>query len=116
MLLVAALAAMVAPATDILPIALALFLLGLGWNFGFVSGSALLSTDIPQDRRARLQGICDSMIWASAALASAVSGLIFSGMGYLFLCLLGALLLILPVSVMLRYRRPLVDSAASHTP
>lgn len=116
LLLVAAVSAFLAPADAVGSIALALFLLGLGWNFGFVAGSALLSSGIRPFYRARLQGITDSMIWSSAALASATSGLILSGWGYQALCILGSLLLVIPAAVMLRYWRALVHSPASVSP
>jgi MFS family permease len=105
MLLIAAVAALLAPATHVGFVAAALFLLGLGWNLGFVAGSALLSSGLPLQHRARLQGVTDSFIWASAALASATSGLILSAFGYDALCLIGALLLVIPATVIFRYQR-----------
>jgi MFS family permease len=87
--------------------ALALFLLGLGWNLGFVAGSALLSSGLTVRLRARLQGVTDSLIWASAAIASASSGLVLSAFGYDALCLIGILLLVIPATVLLRHRKAL---------
>jgi MFS family permease len=104
LLLVAAVAALLAPTARVGLVALALFLLGLGWNLGFIAGSALLSSGLTLRHRARLQGITDSMIWSSAALASASSGLVLSALGYDALCLIGALLLAIPATVMFRYR------------
>lgn len=107
MLLISTLAALLAPASNIPLVAFALFLLGLGWNFGFVAGSALLSSGLPPRHRARLQGTTDTMIWTSAALASAASGLVLSSLGYDALCWIGASLLVIPATVMLRYRQVL---------
>ena len=45
-LLVAAVSALLTPASDVGLMAFALFLLGLGWNLGFVAGSALLSSGL----------------------------------------------------------------------
>jgi len=104
-LLVAAVSALLAPADKIGLVALALFLLGLGWNLGFVAGSALLSSGMTLRHRARLQGVTDSLIWSSAAVASATSGLVLSAFGYDALCLIGVLLLVIPVTVILRYRK-----------
>ena len=106
-LLVAALSALLAPAANVRLVAIALFLLGLGWNFGFVAGSALLSSGLPPRHRARLQGTTDSLIWSSAALASLGSGILLSALGYDVLCLIGILLLVIPTGVILRYRREL---------
>jgi MFS family permease len=106
-LLVAAVSALLAPAADVGLMALALFLLGLGWNLGFVAGSALLSSGLTVRLRARLQGVTDSLIWASAAIASASSGLVLSAFGYDALCLIGILLLVIPAAVILRHRKAL---------
>jgi MFS family permease len=116
LLLVAAVSALLTPAADVGLMALALFLLGLGWNLGFVAGSALLSSGLTLRHRARLQGVTDSMIWSSAALASATSGLVLAAFGYDALCLIGALLLVIPAIVILRYRAPLVHSGLGTTP
>jgi MFS family permease len=102
MLLVAALAALSAPVTRIPLVAIALFLLGLGWNLGFIAGSALLSSGLAPRPRARVQGRADTMIWTSAAIASVTSGFILSALGYDALCAIGALLLLIPATVMFR--------------
>ena len=115
-LLVAVVSAVLAPAAEIGLVALALFLLGLGWNLGFVAGSALLSSGLDLRHRARLQGITDSMIWSSAALASATSGLVLGTFGYDALCLVGAVLLVIPAAVILQHRRSLVHSSPVATP
>jgi len=111
-LLTAALAAWMAPPSEVGLVALALFLLGLGWNQGFVAGSALLSSGLSIDQRSRIQGVTDSFIWFSAALASALSGVILAASGYRTLCLLAAVLLVIPVTVLVRYR----DSIARAVP
>ena len=48
----------------------ALFLLGWGWNLGFVAGSALLTEGLDGAERTTLQGATDAMIWSSAAAAA----------------------------------------------
>lgn len=103
-LLAAVVFAMLAPVSDVGLVAAALFLLGLGWNVGFVAGSALLSSGIPLQQRARLQGVTDSLVWSSAAVASAASGLVLALLGYDALCLIGAALLVIPVIVILANR------------
>ncbi len=84
---------------------LALFLLGLGWNFGFVAGSALLTDEAPSDTRIQLQGVADSVIWGSGAVASLSSGVLVAGWGYPTLSLAGAVLSVLPMVAIWRYRR-----------
>lgn len=84
---------------------LALFVLGLGWNFGFVAGSALLTDDAPIDIRIQLQGVADSVIWGSGAVASLASGVLVAGWGYETLSLIGAMVSILPAVAVLRHWR-----------
>ncbi|HSG45043.1 MAG TPA: MFS transporter, partial [Anaerolineales bacterium] len=54
MLLLSCLMAPLSP--DVFPLAVALFFLGLGWNFCFVGGSALLSDQLSPLERSRTQG------------------------------------------------------------
>jgi len=79
----------------------ALFLLGFGWNLGFVAGSSLLASGLALGERTRLQGLTDATIWTSAALASLSSGLIVATASYTVLGLLGAALVIVPAAFLL---------------
>jgi MFS family permease len=83
----------------------ALFLLGLGWNFCFVGGSALLADQLTPAERARAQGFNDVFLGLAAAAASYLSGLIFAAQGYAFLNLLGALFTLIPLAAVLLWRR-----------
>ena len=53
-----------APADGGLVLLLALFLLGWGWNLGFVAGSAMLSQNVELHERTRVQGVSDALIWS----------------------------------------------------
>jgi len=86
---------------------LALFLLGLGWNLGFVAGSALLSEHLEIHERTRVQGIADALIWSSAAAASLGSGLIMAVAGYTALGILGAGAVLIPVLTLRAHRHAL---------
>ena len=104
-LAIAALIAAGAPPDGGAILTLALFLLGYGWNLGFVAGSSMLTSGLTLSERTRVQGVVDSLIWTSAAVASLSSGLIVAGAGYTTLGLLGLALLIPPAAVLLaRYR------------
>jgi predicted MFS family arabinose efflux permease len=59
-----------------------LFLLGLGWNFCFVAGSALLSDRLQAVEHGRVQGLTDSMINVVSGVGSIGGGLIFAAYGY----------------------------------
>ncbi|MFD3436354.1 MFS transporter [Streptomyces sp. NPDC058685] len=71
-----------------------LFLLGLGWSAGVVSGSALLTDSVPQPARAAAQGLSDLAMSATAGLGGAAAGLIVAQAGYGWLNLVGACLLL----------------------
>jgi MFS family permease len=71
-------------------LAVPLFLLGVGWNLGFVAGSSLLASEAPLGDRARLQGASDALVWATAAVASFSSGYVVATASYAVLAVAGA--------------------------
>ncbi|MDQ1039375.1 MFS family permease [Streptomyces sp. V3I8] len=71
-----------------------LFLLGLGWSAGLVSGSALLTDSVPQPARAAAQGLSDLTMNTAAALGGAAAGLVMAQAGYGRLNLVAACLLL----------------------
>jgi hypothetical protein len=91
---------------------IALFLLGYGWNLGYVAGSTLLTQDLSLGERTRLQGLTDALIWSSAAAASLGSGVIVAAAGYATLGLLGAAVVIVPAWLVVA-RRHAVTAARS---
>jgi MFS family permease len=102
---ISSLMAAVAPPDGGLVLLVALFLLGFGWNLGFVAGSAMLSENLEIHERTRVQGTADALIWSSAAAASLGSGLIMAAVGYTALGILGAGAVIIPVVVLRSHRR-----------
>ncbi|MCM2578691.1 MFS transporter [Streptomyces sp. MTZ3.1] len=76
-----------------------LFLLGLGWSAGLVSGSALLTDSVPPGARPAAQGLSDLVTNSSAGLGGAIAGVIAAKAGYGALNLSAALLL-LPVAAL----------------
>ncbi|MBO8188029.1 MFS transporter [Streptomyces spirodelae] len=74
--------------------AVGLFLLGLGWSAGLVSGSALLTDSVPQQARAAVQGFSDLIMNSAAGVGGALSGLVVAQAGYGWLNLLAAALLV----------------------
>jgi predicted MFS family arabinose efflux permease len=89
----------VTAATPVLLVSL--FLLGVGWNFGYVAGSTLLQAGLPIADRLTLQGFTDSSAWLSSAVAAAVSGVIVAQTSFPSLAILGAVLALVPVLVAL---------------
>lgn len=53
---------------------LALILLGIGWNFGFIGATSLLSTAHAPHERGRAQGLNDMMVFGCVTMASLASG------------------------------------------
>jgi MFS family permease len=97
------LAAVAPPAGGVL-LFLALFLLGYGWNLGYVAGSALLTHGLSLAERTRIQGLTDTLIWSSAAVASLGSGVVLAYAGYAILGLMGAALVIVPIMLVMARR------------
>ncbi|MGE5522333.1 MAG: MFS transporter [Rhodospirillaceae bacterium] len=60
----------------------ALFLLGVGWNFMYVGGSALLTECYTPAERAKTQAANDFLVFVTMAISSASSGLLMSKSGW----------------------------------
>jgi len=91
--------------TDVGPLAFALFLLGLGWNFCYVGGSTLLSDCLSQAERARIQSVNDFILTTLAGMGSALSGLVFSSLGYAMMGYLSAGISLILVRISRRVNR-----------
>ncbi|ABG32685.1 MFS transporter [Roseobacter denitrificans] len=52
----------------------ALILLGLGWNFGFIGATTMLSEEHSVEERGRMQGLNDLILFGGVTLASLSSG------------------------------------------
>jgi MFS family permease len=102
-LVVASLAARLSP--DVLPLAVALFLLGLGWNFSYVGGSTLLTDQLSSTEQARTQGFNDLLIGLASAVGSLGSGFVYSVLGYNAMGFVGAIVALVPLSVTLWWGR-----------
>lgn len=74
----------------LLPVAFALFLLGLGWNLCYVAGSALLTDALTPAEKGRMQGFNDLLVGGAAASATILGGLLMAQAGYLAMGLAGA--------------------------
>ncbi len=62
--------------------AIALILLGLGWNLMFTSASALLATGFAAGERVRAQLANDVVVFGTVAMTSLSSGALFAGLGW----------------------------------
>jgi MFS family permease len=53
---------------------IALILLGLGWNFGFIGATAMLQNAHAPEERGRVQGMNDAIVFGCVTIASLASG------------------------------------------
>jgi MFS family permease len=68
--------------TDLINFWAAMFLLGVGWNFMYVGGSALLTECHTPAERAKTQAANDFLIFLTMAISSASSGLLLHKSGW----------------------------------
>ncbi|WP_395575378.1 MFS transporter [Streptomyces sp. BK79] len=91
-LLASGILAATAPDSSVALLALALVLLGLGWNFGLVSGTAIVTDAVPLTTRAKTQGLVDVAVAIAGAAGGMASGLVVAAAGYPVLAITGAAL------------------------
>jgi MFS family permease len=104
-LLAAGLVAATAPGDSMTLLTLALVLLGLGWNSGLISGTALLVDATSVETRAKTQGTVDVLIALAGASGGAMSGVVVGAFSYASLALGGGILALLLIPVVAWYRR-----------
>jgi MFS family permease len=102
-LLLACIAAPLSP--DVLPLGIALFLLGLGWNFCFVGGSTLLSDQLSPVERSRTQGANDFLVGLASAFISLSSGFIFAASNYTVIAIVAGVISLIPLFMVLVWMR-----------
>lgn len=91
-LLAAGIVAALAPDDAVALFAVALALLGLGWNFGLVTGTAMITDAVPLATRAKTQGLVDVAIAIAGATGGMASGLVVAAATYPLLALGGGIL------------------------
>ena len=96
-LVLACLGARLSP--QVLPLSVALFLLGLGWNFCYVAGSSLLADQLSPSERGRTQGTNDLLVGLTSAAGSLSSGIVFAAIGYGAMALVAATAALIPLSL-----------------
>ncbi|MEU0390692.1 MFS transporter [Streptomyces chartreusis] len=106
-LLAAGILAALAPGDSVALLALALALLGLGWNLGLVSGTAIITDTVPVATRAKTQGLVDVSIAIAGATGGMTSGIMVAATSYPTLALTGGALslALLPAVAATAYRR-----------
>lgn len=92
-----------------------LFLLGLGWSFALIGGSALLTESVPGSERLTSQGLADVLMSALGALAALLSGVIKQELGFHWLAnfaTIAAVLMFVAALMMKRRQDEMVESAS----
>ncbi|MEV0125787.1 MFS transporter [Streptomyces sp. NPDC050703] len=81
-LLTAGVVAALAPGHSLPLITLALILLGIGWSFGLVTGTTIVTSSTPLATRAKVQGLVDVAIALAGAVAGLASGIVVAATSY----------------------------------
>ena len=110
-LTVAGLLAAFAPGDSTFLLTVALMLLGLGWNFGLISGTAIVIDSTTIQTRAKTQGTIDVGVAIGGSVGSLLSSVIVAFSSYAVLGLMGAYLslLLLPLILWASIKKRKVD-------
>ncbi|MEH7455166.1 MFS transporter [Gottfriedia acidiceleris] len=100
-LLLAGVLAASAPSDSMILLVVALSLLGLGWNFGLISGTAQIVDSTDSTTRAKTQGTVDVFIALAGASGGALSGMIVANSSYATLSLAGGILSLILIPVVI---------------
>ena len=84
-----------------------LVMLGIGWNFLFVSGTALLPTTYREGEQYRAQALNDSVVFSTQALASLSAGFAISVLSWQSILLLCLLPIAVMIAALISNRQPL---------
>ena len=90
---------------DLMHYWLGLILLGLGWNFLFVAGTALLPQSYQHEERFKVQGLNDFIVFGFQALAALSSGIVIYNYGWDMLIIFAVPFIVLQVLIILNWRR-----------
>ncbi|WP_398296302.1 MFS transporter [Sporosarcina saromensis] len=103
---IAGLTAAYAPGDSFVWLAIALILLGLGWNFGLISGTAIIIDSTNLKTRAKTQGSVDVYVALGGSAGSVLSGIVVAYSSYAMLGLIGMYLsiLLIPLVLWARYK------------
>ncbi|XEC97371.1 MFS transporter [Paenibacillus tarimensis] len=104
-LLLSGIMAAIAPADSMPALITALALLGLGWNLGLISGTALIVDATTPSTRAKTQGTVDVSIALAGASGGAVSGFVVANSSFAILSFAGSLLSLLLIPVVIWSRK-----------
>ena len=97
--------AALAPGDNLTLLVIALILLGLGWNLGLVSGTAMVVDATVPENRPQTQGTIDVGVALSGAVAGLGSSVMMTATSFQVLAIVGGALSLLIVPALIRERR-----------
>lgn len=104
-LFISALILILSPSNSLILIITALCLLGIGWNLGIVSGTAIVVDSTVISSRAKIQGLADLFIAIFGSIAGFISGVIVGKIGFMTLFYLGIFLSIILIGIVIISRK-----------
>ncbi|MCH7669312.1 MAG: MFS transporter [Acidobacteria bacterium] len=105
----ATLVAMSAPTADMKTLVVALFLLGLGWNLGFVAGSTVIQEELMLQDRVGIQGIGDTLTALAAASGAFATGFVADWWGFRGVSAIGLVMSVVPLIALARHAKRSID-------
>ncbi|MEO7065557.1 MAG: MFS transporter [Rhodanobacter sp.] len=99
MALIALCGLIAAVSTNLLAFYIALFCLGIGWNFMFVGGTTLLASCHTASERARVQGVAELIRYGLTAVAALAAGPMLEHFGWMGLNIIAFPLLVIAAAV-----------------
>lgn len=112
-LIAAGICSALAPGDHTLLVAVALILLGVGWNLGLVAGSALVTDAVEPERRPQTQGAADLVMGLTGAIGSLAAGPLFHAGAFALLGAGAAALGVLLIAVAARARGQVAATASA---
>ena len=107
-----ALSCLLAPLSPaFVPLFIALFLLGYGWNLAYVAGSAMLSDHLSTREKSATQGVTDLAMGLTSATASLTGGAVFALSGFAVMSLAGLVGSLALIVITVRYRRGVAQTS-----
>ncbi|QFF98037.1 MFS transporter [Psychrobacillus glaciei] len=100
-LMAAGIVSAVAPGDSLVVLIIALSLLGLGWNLGMISSTALIVDSTLPLTRAKTQGTVDVLVALAGAAGGGLSGMVAAHTSYATLSLAGGFLSLLLIPVVI---------------
>jgi MFS family permease len=61
---------------------IALIFLGIGWNFLYIGGTALVTTTYRVEEKAKVQALNDTLVWGTVAATAFSSGALYNTLGW----------------------------------